>query len=429
MKRGIHIHALIIRALITVTAFLWLSSAAWATFGRVNIVVQDEDGKPVKGVEVTATTAGLENFSEQKITNKKGRATFSFSNATLTYNFHLEYENYPPVDVPIRPQLEDSVTRVITLSRGQTQPVVEDGDAGGGETRVVYTAAEEIFNQGVRALQGGDLDTAQAKFSEALEKDGKMTAAHSALAGVYLEKGMAQEALASADQYLALEPDAPQGLRMRYEALSGLDRKDEAEEVLSKLKKLDKGGNTVKYLYNEGVAATKTGDLATAKARFEEALALDPTLQPALSALGIVYMKEENYAAAASTAEKLLELDSENAQALQIRFDAYRGLGDAAKAKEAMTALAGADPTALIGEFFNTGVRQFEGGDMTAARASFEQVLELDPDHPRANYQLGIVLVSSDPAAAKRHLQKFVELAPDDDPELGTARDMLQYIE
>lgn len=427
MSRAIRIPILttLALALLFGGAIHLLGTAAHAqAFGRLTIEVKDEEGNPVQGVQVVATQEQLNRFRIEQTTNKKGKATFSFADATMVYNFHLEYEGYPPMDLQFKPELQGNVTHDVTLQKGERQ--VRPEESGG---TVYYTPAERVFNEGVEALQGGDMATAKEKFFAALEKDPKMAMAHSAMAGVYLEEKNYEAALASVDRLMEIEPDNTRGLRMRYEAYKALGQDDEADAALEALSKLDQGGDTLAMLYNEGVQAARVGDLKAARARFQEVLGLDPNFVHALNGLAFVYMHEKKYGEAAATAEKILGLEPQNPKALQVRYDAYRALGDAAKTEEALQALAAVNPQALIEQFFNKGVELFNNGESAAAVDQFEAVLQLDPEYALAHYRLGVAEVSAgDMAGAKTHLEKFLELAPDH-PEAPAARDMLSYLE
>lgn len=409
-------------------AFHLLAGPAYAhIFGRVTILVKDPDGNPVEGVKVSATTPELSRFKAEGTTNKKGKVTISVADATKNYDFRLEKEGFPPVDVPIKPQVRGTITREITFDNRGRQTVAADA-LEGGETITVYTPAERVFNEGVKLLKDGDMAGAKEKFIASLEKNPKMPLAHSALAGVYIEEKNFEEALASINRVLEMEPENTRALRMSYEADKALGNDKEAEAALTALSKLDKGGDTIAMLYNEGVQAARVDDLKSARARFEEVLELDSNMTHALTGMGLIHMNEKSYQDAVMVAEKILALEPENKRALQMRFDGYRGLGDQAKAKEALQALAAVDPTALIEEFFNKGVELFNGGDAAGAIAQFEAVLEIDPDHAHSHYRLGVSQVSAgDMAGAKEHLQKFLDLAPED-PEAPAAKDMLSYL-
>ena len=407
--------------LLSLALFLITDAALEAqAFGRVTMLVKDKEGKPLEGVSVVVTCDALPKFREELKTNKKGRAIASFTDATKVYNFHLEYADFQAQDVSVKPTIRSSTTREVTLTEGQ---IVR---TGAGET--VFTAAEKAFNEGVVALQSGDMATAKDRFLAALEKNEKMLLVHSALAGVYLEEENYQAALDSTQKFLESEPDNPRGVRMLYEAHSALGNKKEAEAALKALSNLDQGGDTVAMIYNEGVAAIKVGDYAGARVKFLKALEIDPDLKEAVGAMAIIHFQDGDFQKAAAMAERHLELDPGNNKSLRVRWDAYTKLGDTEKTAAAFTALADADPKVLITELYNTGNDLFENGDTPGAAASFEKVLEIDPDHPRAHYRLGVCHVGAgDNAAAKEHLQRFLELAPED-PEASVANDMLRYL-
>lgn len=395
-------------------------------FGRVVLVIVDEAGEPIQGVQVTVTSKEITNFKEVRKTNKKGKVSFGITDATRTYDFLVEKEGYPPMERPVKPKVKDTTNMQITFAK--TVAGQQDGNSAPADAPKIFTPAERTFNEGVELLQASDFDGAKGKFVEALEKNPNMSLAHSALAGVYLQEENYEQALASVDQFLVAEPESSRGIRFRYEALKGLGRAEEADEMLKKLKKLDKGGDTAKMIFNEGVAASKVGDFTNAKARFREALDLDPTIIQAVGALAIIHFNEGEFAEAATMAEKQLVSQPNNLKAMRIRYDSYRALGDKEKTEEAMKVLAGNDPSVLVAEFFNRGVTLFEGGDVAGAVDAFSQVLDLDANHADSHYRLGICHVGTgDTAAAKTHLEKFLELAPNH-AEAGVAKDMLSYL-
>ena len=389
-------------------------------FGRVTLVVKNLDGEPLEGVGVVVTCKELPKFREETKTNKKGRAVVSVTDATKFYDFHLEYEDYQPQDLTIKPAIRETITREITLTPGQ---VVRTGS---GQT--VFTPAEKVFNEGVVALQSGDMETAKTRFLAALEKDRDMASAHAALAGVYLEQKDFAAALTTVDRYLELEPGNPNGLFIRYDAHVGLGNQKEADATLKALKEADRGEDTVALIYNAGVSAIKVGNYASAKARFLEALELNPDLKEAIGAMAIIHLQEKNYQEAAASAERHLELEPGHKMSLRIRWDAYTQLGDAEKIQAAFEDLAAADPQVLIKELYDAGNELFDNGDVAGAKQKFEGVLAIDPEHARAHYRLGVCNASAENnTAAKEHLQRFIELAPED-PEAQVAKDMLGYL-
>ena len=227
---------------------------------------------------------------------------------------------------------------------------------------------------------------------------------------------------------MELEPGNPTGFFMLYDAHTALGNHEEADAALKALKEADKGGDTVALIYNAGVAAVKVGNYVTAKARFLEALELDSTLKEAVSALAVIFHREENHQKAVEYAEKHLAVEPGHPRSLRIRWDGYRGLGDEAEAAAAFKELAAADPKVLAVELYNKGNDLFESGDTAGAIAEFERVIEIDPENALAHYRLGVCHVGKgDADQAREHLQKFIDMAPEN-PEVATAKDMLTYL-
>ena len=179
--------------------------------------------------------------------------------------------------------------------------------------------------------------------------------------------------------------------------------------------------------YNAGAEASQQGDTTTARAKFEEALGLDPELAVAHSALATLAYSEGDMARAVAEGEKARAGLPNDLRVLRILAEAYGKLGDKAKAQEATKAIAALDPKAGSADLFNDGVREYNAGNCTAAISLFEQALAADSSNAKVHYMLGTCFAASDAAKAREHLQKFVEMAPTD-PDAATAKEMIQYL-
>ncbi len=160
-------------------------------------------------------------------------------------------------------------------------------------------------------------------------------------------------------------------------------------------------------------------------ARFKEAVELDPNLASAHSALAQIYYSREAFDESLAAAEKLLEIEPENVQGRRYRYLVLDARGDSGAA-EALDAYGLVDPQGAAGFLYQLADLDFRRDDRAAAKSKALKAVELDSELPRVHYLLGQIYASTDTAKAKVHLQKFLELAPDD-PEAGMARDMLQY--
>jgi len=167
-------------------------------------------------------------------------------------------------------------------------------------------------------------------------------------------------------------------------------------------------------VFNEGVTAFKAGDAATAIAKFKEAEQLDPKQAAAPGALADVYLSQKQYAEALGEADKYLALKPNDPRGLRDRFDAYVGMGDKAKAKEALDALATADPsrdTAI--RIYNLGAEASRAGQNVEAIAELKRAIEIDPKMEPAYSGLANVYYNQkNYADALATVDKLVELNP-----------------
>ena len=414
---------IICRALLLVLLMSFTGSdTLWAqNYGRVVLRVTDEKGEPVEGAQVTTTCAELPAYHHETKTSKKGRATLAFGDATKTYDVLVVKEGFDPTQTQVKAELRTTTEHEIIL-----RPVGSESttvDAG----RRIFSPSVRVFNEGVELLRAGDLDMAKAKFYEALEKNSDMAAAHSALAAIHLEQGNYQEAITSANRFLELSPGHPTGYRTLYEAHKALGQTDQAENALRALSDLDQGGDSARLLYNEGIEAYKIGDRAMAKKRFAAALEVNPDLGPAIFGLARVHLEEESHHEAVTFAELLLALQPGHTGALRIRYQAYRALEDSEKASEALRDWSAADAS-VAQEFHRRGIEFFNGSDVSAAIENFALALEANPQLSRAHYYLGLSYVNrGESAEARQHLEKFLDMAPDD-PDAGSASEMLKFL-
>ncbi len=428
MLNTARIRPFLVHASILLLLSFGVSLAQAQTFGRISLTIVDAEGQSLSGAEIHATCAESTRFDETTRSNKKGRANIAVVDATKRYDLEISLDGYQTLKTQVKPELGSTTFRELVLLPVDVSPAATPAAgpaASDGGARL--TPAETAFNEGIALAREDDFVGAKAEFLAAIEQDAELVPAHAALAGIYLDDEDFEAGLASADLLLALEPENVAGLRSRYEALQGLGRSREAKQALTALTAL--GGEGAAMVYNQGVSALRNGDLTSASASFEEALNIDPNLVPALTAYAAIHMDKGSYAEAAALAERALVVDPDQKRALTIRYDAYRAAGDETKATEAFAALAAANPQALFKDLYEKGVAQFNAGDSATAKESFQRCIEIDSEHAKVRYHLGLVLSSlGETDGAKQHLEKFVALAPDD-PDAGAARDMLEYLQ
>jgi tetratricopeptide (TPR) repeat protein len=180
--------------------------------------------------------------------------------------------------------------------------------------------------------------------------------------------------------------------------------------------------------YNEGVIALNANDLATAKAKFTEALEKNPEYGQAYGGMARVLWKEEAWQGALDNALKSVQYNPEDTEINQVLYAAYNGLGQKDKAEEVLKKMQAENPEKAGLNMFNQAADLYNSGNVAEAKKIFEQIVVGQPNHAKTHYMLGMCYAGEDnKPKAKEHFEKFLQLAPSD-PDAGTAQEMLKYV-
>jgi len=166
--------------------------------------------------------------------------------------------------------------------------------------------------------------------------------------------------------------------------------------------------------FNAGVRAFKTKDYATALAKFQEASQHDPSMRQAWVALSAIHLEQRRYQQAAEAAEKAIALGSTDESVLKTRWDAYRQLGDEARATKAREDL---EKFGRLSEeakrVYNEGVAVTKLRYDKEAFAKFQEALALDPNFEPALYGLATSALKLDrPAEAAAAAEALLKVNP-----------------
>ena len=371
--------------------------------------VMSQAGEILPGVEV-AVSLDTADFRAEAVTDKTGQFEIEVP-AAGECRLRLSREGYTPFE------------KVVILALGERHEAqIQMLDAATGRKNEAIKA----YNAGARAYEARDMSAAKEHFLAAAAADPGLAEPYLVLADVYIVEGAHAQAAEAAEQYLALKPGDQKGQMLAYEAYQKLGNQARLDELRAALAETEAAPQLAIQVYNEGAVADQRGEVATAIEKFRAALGLDPNLVEAHAGLATVYYRIQRFDEALASVEKLLAAKPDHAQGHRLRFLIQDGRGDREASEEAMAAYIAVDPKGASTLLYKRADLDFRGGETDRARVALLQVLELDPEMARAHYTLGKIYASTDIAKAKQHLQKFIDMAPDD-PEVASAKAMLSY--
>lgn len=407
----------------SITLFIGAGDAAAQAGGRVSGTVKDLSGQPIEGVQITATCPAIDGFKLEKTTNKKGRFVLAFANSAMAYVVELKKEGYKTLVTPINPVSGQtaSVEYVLAEATSDEQAAAEKAALSGAGRAIL------VYNEGVEAQRTGDLELAATKYKEASDINPELAAAHTSLAGVAHLQGDYETAAAEAEAALAIDPTDVRAMQLRFDSYRQLGDTAKEKEAAQALQELGGARDAAAQIFNEGADAYKSGDVAEAISKFQQAADLDPTLIQAQLVLAKLFYAEGTLSEALARAENVVALEPDNGDALKIAYDSALRLGESEAASRALDALAASDPEWATTGLFQQAVDLYNAGQSDEAVAALEKVLEVEPDHAKAHYMLGVALFNTGQTGpAADHLRRFIELAPDD-PDVAIANDLLAY--
>ena len=181
--------------------------------------------------------------------------------------------------------------------------------------------------------------------------------------------------------------------------------------------------------YNEGVIALNAGDLATAKAKFTEAIEKNPEYGQAYGGMARVLWKEEAWQAGARQRAQVGRSSTPRTPR-STRSSTPPTTASARRTRPTRSSrrCRPTTPRRPASTCSTSGADLYNSGNIAEAKKIFEAILAGQPNHAKTHYMLGLCYVGEDnKAKAKEHLGKFLELAPND-PDAGTAQEMIKYL-
>jgi tetratricopeptide (TPR) repeat protein len=171
----------------------------------------------------------------------------------------------------------------------------------------------------------------------------------------------------------------------------------------------------LKKVFEEGVAASRSGSHDTAIEKFNAALAISPQCFDCQFNIGVALMAKKDEKAAEEAWKKALEMKPDYAEALTALSTLYNNQKrfDEASAMSAKAASSGGG-AGNADAVFNQGIILWNQGKIADAKVKFEEAIKLNASHPDAHYQLGMALLNEGKLPeAVTAFETYVKLAPE----------------
>jgi tetratricopeptide (TPR) repeat protein len=132
--------------------------------------------------------------------------------------------------------------------------------------------------------------------------------------------------------------------------------------------------------YNDAANAFREQNWETAKAKFNEAISLDPELAEPHLGLADIYLTENKTAEAVASIETFMKMRPEDEQGKRLAYTAYLRANEVEKAKKLSAELGDERLNkGLAIDTYNQGATASQKGDYVTAMAKFDEAAKLDP--------------------------------------------------
>lgn len=304
------------RVFVALTAFLVVVSLAsaqrWAGRGRLQGTIKNQDKEPIEGAKVTLRHVDSPDEGPDPLfTDKKGRWAY-LGLAGGTWTIVIEAEGYVGSEGSYN-VVETAFGPGETI-RVELRPIPEEVERAAEGAQIV-----EWIENGNTLLDQQKFAEARAEYERALEKleESDKPVVLRGIARTHYQEGSVEEAIATLQQALAIEPDDAGTLQLLVTLLVNEGREEEAQTFMARLpqeSKLDPD-----TLLNMGIKRYNDGNLEEALTYFDRTVTENPAMATAYYYRGLVHLAQENAEAATADFTKLLELEPEHYKAAEAK--------------------------------------------------------------------------------------------------------------
>lgn len=283
----------------------------WAGRGRVQGVVSDENGDPVKGATVRLTKGGLDGPGPDPIeTNAKGRWSY-LGLGGGPWTVEIEYPGYAVSEGQIHvSEFGNNETLLVQLELPSA--IAAKGGKGDKEAAAAQAAAEaatKTLAEAGAAIEAGRLEEGRKLLDQAITQldESKHPAVLLEKAKTFYQEGKVDDSIATLQQGLAIDANHVESLRLISSILVNEGRAEEADQYRSRLpsgQKIDPNA-----FLNQGISLYNAGNLDEALVKFDQIVADYPDLADAYYYRGLTHLGKASNEQAIADFKKMLELE------------------------------------------------------------------------------------------------------------------------
>jgi tetratricopeptide (TPR) repeat protein len=337
-----------------------------------------------------------------------------------------------------RATTEAPLPTVSPIARDKFKEGVTHMDAGAERYDAAITSFRAAIAQDPKLWEAwldiGVIELRRARLTEAAKALEASVAIHAsaegleALGEVYVRQGRAKRAVELYERALAQDPD---DIRLRNALATSLrhaGRLDEAEAEIRAI--LGQAAFDPMAYATLAAIELDRGNPDLAELVLTKGLVRNPDHPLLLTNLGLVALRRGDDQTALSLFDKASAADPSYVVGRLNKAAVFLGAGDHKRAMADVDAVLAIEPgntDALLAR----GLAQRLAGDHKAARASWERVLSIDADHPAAHFNLGVLDqdFADAPEAARKHLERYLQVADKNAEQVAAAKQRLELID
>ncbi|MBO0791483.1 MAG: tetratricopeptide repeat protein, partial [Ktedonobacteraceae bacterium] len=258
----------------------------------------------------------------------------------------------------------------------------------------------------------GKYEEALATYEEVIRLDPNGSRIYSNKGSVLFQLGRYEEALAAFEEYIRLDPESSEGYFNKGKTLIALDRPEEALAMFEQALCLDPY-DARKY-YHKGNMLMALKRYEEALVAFEQSIQLDPEPVDAYAQRGDILSEFGRYAEALAMYEQVLSRDPNRAEIYAKQGALLFTLDRLEEAIDALEQAIRLDPNLIEIYLMQSGaLRRLDR--LEEAVAVLEQVIRLDPKNADAYFHQGGMLVTLKRyEEALNAVEQYMRLQPDD---------------